>query len=195
MVLNCVIRGNYSYENDTASTKLSIRWGRPDSAATGVAPCVRVLLPKCTTTSMEQSASWGAKSLSTSQETLRILWNPRVHYLAHKSPPTVPILSHNYPVQTSPTPFCFLKPSFIFILPSAPRSYKWFFPSFPPQKSCMHFFSPHCDIYPFISFFLMCHPNSIWGAVKITMLLGMKYPPFFRSRFPFRPKYNYDQNN
>jgi hypothetical protein len=53
-------------------------------------------------------------SLSTSQETPGILWNPRVDYLVHKSPPTLPVLSHDYPVQASSTQSCFLKPNFIF---------------------------------------------------------------------------------
>jgi len=196
MVLNYVIQGNHHYVNYMASTKRSIRWGRPDPAATRAAPCVRVPLPKRTTTSKEQSDSWGANSLSTSQETPRILWKPKVHYRAHKSLPALPVLSHISLVQTSPKPSYVLKPSFIFILSTTPRSYKWFFPSRFPHKNLVCTSSlPIRDKWPLISFFLMCHPNNIWLAVKITVLLGMKYPPFFLYRFHFRPKYNYDQNN
>jgi hypothetical protein len=127
-------------------------------------------------------------TLSTSQEIPHILWKPKVHYRAHNSPPTLPILSHNYPVQISPTPSCFLKPNFIFILPSTPRSYKWFFPSRFPHKHRVYTSSfPIREKCPLISFLLMCHPNNIWWAVKIRMLLGMKYPPFFLYCFPFGP--------
>ena len=82
-------------------------------------------LPTC---SMEQSPSWEANRVSTSQESPIILWNPKVHYRIYKSPPPVPIQSQ---IQ-SMLPSHFLEILLNIILPSTPVSIS-FFPIWSPE--------------------------------------------------------------
>jgi hypothetical protein len=126
---------------------------------------------------MEQSPSWEAKSHTTSQEILRLLWNPKIHYHVHNSPPLVPILSHAHPVHNFP-PYI-SKIHFNIILPSTPTSFNWSLPFRFPNEStaCISQLShpcymPHPSYPPAFD-----HPNKIWWSVQVMKLLIMQSSP------------------
>ena len=78
--------------------------------------------------SMQKSPSSEAGSPSDSQEILRILRNPRVHYRTYKCPSPVPILIQINSVHA--LPFYFLKTHFNVLLSPTPESSKQSFPSY-----------------------------------------------------------------
>ena len=129
------------------------------------------LLTYLLTHSMQQSPSWEANRFSASQEIPRILWNPKVHYRIHNSPPLIPIMSQLDPVHT-PTSHI-LNIHLNIILPSTSRSPKWLFLSGLPAKTL---FTPLLSAFvlyaaPISSRFH--HPNDTWWGVHIIKLLIM----------------------
>jgi hypothetical protein len=71
---------------------------------------------------MEQSPSWEANRFVASQEILRVLLNPKVHYRIHNCSPPVSILSQQNPVHTPTSHFLKIHPS---ITPPTPGSPQW----------------------------------------------------------------------
>jgi len=125
------------------------------------------------TYSMQQSPSWEANQFAGSQETPRILWNPKVHYHIHKCPRPAPILSQLNPFHT-PTSH-FLKIHLNIILPSMSGSPHWS-PSlrFPHQNPVHDSTLPHtCYMSPPSHSSRFYNPYNIGWGVQIIKLLIM----------------------
>jgi hypothetical protein len=118
---------------------------------------------------MEQNPSWEANIHSASQEILRRLWEPKVHYCVHMSPLLLHILSQRNPIHTFPPRFSKIHSNII--LPFTLRPSKLFLPfRFPNQNSvCISqlshaFYTTRPSIPPWFS-----HPtNTSYGTSSDT---------------------------
>ena len=110
---------------------------------------------------MERSHFKEANRLSASQEIPRILWNTNVHYLIHKCPPPVAILSQSDPVDaphsTNRRSILILSSHLRLGLPGG------LFPQVSLPKSCIHLSMPPYALHvPPISFFSILSPGKYW---------------------------------
>ena len=132
------------------------------------------------------SPSWETNRFLASQEFPHILWKQKVHYHIHKSMPPVPLLSQISPVHA---PSHFLNIHFNIILPSKPRSSKWFlFMKSPHQNPESPPLFPICAMCP-THLIHVDHLNNIWWALQIIQLIIMQFSPLPYYLFPIRPKY------
>ena len=118
---------------------------------------------------------------SASQPVPRILWNLRVHYREHNSPPVIHTLKQINPVQVLSS--CYLNTYTSNVVPSMPRSYKW---NVSPPEPYAHF-SVTCPAHVFILEY------KLWNSAQYTLLLLPAYqtmgPNVFRST-PFSSGHN-----
>jgi hypothetical protein len=141
------------------------------------------------TNSMGKSPTSEANNHSDSREIPRLLWNPKVHYCIHKSPPLWPILSRINPTDAFP-PFLSKIHSNV-ILPSTPSSSKCFLPFRLSDRNfvCIsHVLHAYCINHTSHPFWFRHSKNILW-SVQVMKLLIMQSSLASCRLLPLRSKY------
>jgi hypothetical protein len=125
---------------------------------------------------MELSPPWEATNCVATQELPSNLWNPKVHYRVHKSPPLVPILRQIDSVHT--TPSCLSKIHFNIHPPTSFVFLSGLLPSgFPTDILHAFLFSYSCYIPCLSHPPWLDHSNYTWHRVQVMKLLIMQFSP------------------
>jgi hypothetical protein len=134
---------------------------------------------------MEQSPSETA-SCALAQEFHNILWNLKVHYRVHKSPPLVLILSQINPVRTTTSS---LRSVLILSTHLRVGLLSGLFWLFHQNPTCTPL-SPHSCYMPFRSLPRLVHSDDTWWRVQVMKLLIMQFPPVSHHFISLRSKYS-----
>jgi len=116
---------------------------------------------------MQQSTSSKANGSSASEGIPHILWYLRIHYHVHKSPQVVPVLSQINPLHTLQSNL--FKIHFNIILPSMPKSSKWYLSfRFPHQNPVCISLLPSTQHMPcYFILLYMITPIMLGGEYKL----------------------------
>jgi hypothetical protein len=130
--------------------------------------------------------AWEAENCAATQELPSILWNPKLHYHVHKSPPIVPILSQINPVHTIPSylrSILILSTHLRLGLPSG------LFPSASPTNILYGFFSPirstcHAHLI-LLHLIILCEEYNLWSSSLCSFLQSPVFPNTTRHKSQF----------
>jgi hypothetical protein len=126
---------------------------------------------------MELSPSSEVANCATTEEIHSILWNAKVHYRVHKSPPLVPILSQINQINTIPSYLSKIYFNTVYSPTSWSSQWSLYLLAFP-TISYMHSYSPHSCYMPYQSHTPLLHySNFTWRTVQVMNLLIIQFSP------------------